>query len=109
MRTAQVCRLRLDFEQFSLAGPVVDDFEDVSDGVVRNLHSMVGQCVEDSLAVAGGEGPSPPLLCGQLAGQHLYTRCGPAPPPASLGPGGATVSLQLGDSPARRQVTASSN
>lgn len=39
----QVCSLRLDLEQFTLEGPVVDDFADVVDGVVRNLHSIVGQ------------------------------------------------------------------
>ena len=32
------------------------------------------QCTEDTLSISPAEGPAPPLLCGNLTGQHIYTR-----------------------------------
>ena len=68
-----VCRLRLDFESFSLTGPLEDNFPNAVDGVVKNSHSIVGQCLSDNLVVSSAEGPSPPMICGQNTGQHMYT------------------------------------
>ena len=70
---ADVCQLRLDFETFTLAGPQEDDFVNAVDSVVKNSHSIVGQCLSDNLVVAASEGVSPPIICGENSGQHMYT------------------------------------
>ena len=44
-----VCKLRLDFESFSLTGPLEDNFTNAVDSVVKNSHSIVGQCLGDTL------------------------------------------------------------
>ena len=43
-----VCKLRLDFESFSLTGPLEDNFTNAVDSVVKNSHSIVGQCLSDT-------------------------------------------------------------
>ena len=43
-----VCKLRLDFESFSLTGPLEDNFTNAVDSVVKNSHSIVGQCLGDT-------------------------------------------------------------
>ena len=43
-----VCQLRLDFESFSLTGPLEDNFTNAVDSVVKNSHSIVGQCLSDT-------------------------------------------------------------
>ena len=41
--------------------------------VLYCLHCHI-QCTEDTLSISPAEGPAPPLLCGNLTGQHIYTR-----------------------------------
>ena len=45
---SSVCQLRLDFESFSLTGPLEDNFTNAVDSVVKNSHSIVGQCLSDT-------------------------------------------------------------
>jgi len=52
----------LDFETFSLRGPTAVAGE--VDG---------GACVLDALIFQGAAGPTPPIICGQNAGQHGRT------------------------------------
>ena len=66
------------------------------DGVCRcDCLILVGQCVWDSLVVVAADGYSPPLLCGENAGQHLYT---------GLVAGCASVTLHLSSAPHSRAV-----
>ena len=69
----EVCRLRLDFENLVLTGPQEDNFTSAVDSVVKNSHSLVGQCLSDSLVIVPSEGQAPPIICGTNTGQHLYT------------------------------------
>nr|XP_050048887.2 uncharacterized protein LOC126545165 [Dermacentor andersoni] len=56
----EVCQLRLDFVQFSLAPP-------------RATGARAGLCDDDVFTVATGLGSTTyPALCGQNAGQHMY-------------------------------------
>ncbi|KAF7492136.1 hypothetical protein SSS_05422 [Sarcoptes scabiei] len=54
-----VCQLRLDFEEFSLAQPDEN-----------------GQCTTDSFMVRTTVGERLPILCGENNGQHLYVDMG---------------------------------
>ncbi|KAF2367174.1 CUB domain [Trinorchestia longiramus] len=54
-----VCQLRLDFQEFVLAGPETTD----------NL------CVNDRFSVSGGT--TTPSICGVNTGQHMYVTLGP--------------------------------
>ena len=69
----EVCTLRLDFESLVLTGPQEDNYTSAVDSVVKNSHSLVGQCLSDSLVIAPSEGQAPPIICGLNTGQHLYT------------------------------------
>ncbi|GIY53721.1 CUB domain-containing protein [Caerostris extrusa] len=54
-----VCQLRLDFEEFSLAQP-----------------DILGLCTKDSFMVRTTVGERLPILCGENRGQHLYIDMG---------------------------------
>ncbi|XP_035205780.1 uncharacterized protein LOC118180828 [Stegodyphus dumicola] len=54
-----VCQLRLDFEEFSLAQP-----------------DRLGLCTKDSFMVRTTVGERLPILCGENRGQHLYINMG---------------------------------
>ena len=90
-----ICKLRLDFESLSLTGPLKDTFENAVDSVVKNSHSIVGQCLGDSFIVASAEGSSPPIICGENSGQHMYT---------SLVRGCAFISVYIGTAEFQRSV-----
>ena len=70
--SSDVCKLRLDFESFTLTGPLEDTFTDVSESIIKDQHSIIGTCLNDNFVVAPAEGPSPPLICGENTGQHMY-------------------------------------
>ena len=66
-------QLRLDMESFSLSGPLEDTEGDATLTTVKTSHSVVGQCQQDRFIVTAAEGPSPPVICGENTGQHMYT------------------------------------
>ena len=68
-----VCKLRLDFVSLTLTGPQEDNYTSAVDSVVKNSHSIVGQCLSDTMIIVPGEGPAPPIICGENSGQHVYT------------------------------------
>ena len=71
-RDSGVCKLRLDFESLTLTGPQEDNYTSAVDSVVKNSHSIVGQCLSDTLIIVPSEGPAPPVICGENSGQHMY-------------------------------------
>lgn len=95
-RDNDVCRVRLDFESFTLAGPFQDTAADVVDTAVKNRHSIVGECLEDLFVVTSAEGPSPPVICGENTGQHMYT---------SVRDGCAQIYVKTGVSTVQRSIS----
>ncbi|XP_059098986.1 uncharacterized protein LOC131893072 isoform X2 [Tigriopus californicus] len=64
---SSVCRLRLDFESFSLLGTGnTEEFLDPNPG---------GQC-RDMFTVSSNTGNTLPTICGQNTGQHIYVEMG---------------------------------
>ena len=55
-----------------MLGPQDDNYTNAVDSVVKNSHSIVGQCLSDTLVIVPAEGPAPPVICGQNSGQHMY-------------------------------------
>ena len=47
--------LRLDFVSFTLTGPQEDNYTSAVDSVVKNSHSIVGQCLSDTMIIVPGE------------------------------------------------------
>jgi len=69
-----ICRIKFDFLDFTLAGPNsgVGTFTDVgSNGLaVQNLQE-VGRCVTDQFQIVSPSGRSSPLICGENDNQHM--------------------------------------
>ncbi|XP_059091118.1 uncharacterized protein LOC131886736 [Tigriopus californicus] len=63
-----ICRVRLDFMTFSIAGPQVGT---TSDTGLLDVGDAIGDCLTDSFQVALGEGASPGEICGFNTGQHM--------------------------------------
>merc|ERR1712223_225254 len=75
--SSSICRIRLDFEQFTLAGPYVW----TSGGVVTEGGAM-GKCQTDTFSATGSLGGSP-VICGGNQNQHMFvdtdgTKCSTA-------------------------------
>ncbi|TRY76323.1 hypothetical protein TCAL_15909 [Tigriopus californicus] len=67
--TPDVCRIRLDFTTFSIAGPQVGT---TFDGAAPlNIGNAIGECSTDSFAMTLSEGHSPSPICGFNTGQHM--------------------------------------
>ena len=64
--TTSVCRIKFDFEDFTLAGPrtgtVTDTASPSSNG------DAIGDCLTDRFSITGGIGT--PVICGTNTGQH---------------------------------------
>jgi len=60
-----VCRIRLDFETFTIAGPLVFT------GNAANLAGGAGNCVTDTFVATGSLGGSP-VICGANQNQHMF-------------------------------------
>jgi len=69
--TTDICKLRLDFETFTIAGPftggALADF--VANPAFAQSHSA-GRCIYDSFTITGAIGMN--TLCGHNTDQHIY-------------------------------------
>ena len=63
--SSDICQIRLDFDSLVLSP-------------ASATTGTVGLCTDDSLSLSNPGGPSPPLLCGTLTGQHLYLQASAA-------------------------------
>ncbi|KAK2724432.1 hypothetical protein QYM36_001070, partial [Artemia franciscana] len=81
--SADICQLRLDFQEFVISQPDSSTFETMG-------ANFQGQCVTDSFTVSGGSNPIP-VLCGTNTGQHMYVDM-------TTGGGSFTLSFSLGAS-----------
>jgi len=83
--TTDVCKLRIDFSAFSIYTPWTSLVTStgvsgyVPQGVVVNLLDgiILGDCLVDQLMVTGPGVPTPPIMCGSGAGQHMYVDASP--------------------------------
>jgi len=70
--SASICKLRLDFETFSIAGPFTGGT--LATFVANPLFpqgAMAGKCIYDSFTIQGTRGQIN-TLCGYNTGQHIY-------------------------------------
>lgn len=67
--SSDVCRIRLDFLTFSIAGPQVGTTSDAT--APLNVGNAIGECITDSFVVAMSESPSTSPICGFNTGQHM--------------------------------------
>jgi len=74
-----ICRLRLDFDSFTIAGPstLTVTTVNVINGQVVNggtaTHSGATQCATDVFSVSNpGGASSPPTICGSNSNEHMY-------------------------------------
>lgn len=77
-----ICQLRLDFSKFDISQPSVQASLDPAmfnfklfNGVVGPAGldvSTMGQCLTDTFSVTSPGSPTPPIICGDNNGQHMY-------------------------------------
>ncbi|TRY62166.1 hypothetical protein TCAL_13661, partial [Tigriopus californicus] len=66
--SSNICRIRLDFTSFSIAGPTVGTAS--TRAQIINGGS-IGDCTTDTFSVTAPEGMSSPVICGFNTGQHM--------------------------------------
>eukprot|EP00094_Tigriopus_californicus_P002403 TCALIF_02321-PA protein Name:"Protein of unknown function" AED:0.02 eAED:0.02 QI:56/0.87/0.66/1/0.75/0.88/9/60/293 len=62
-----VCRIRLDFLQHTLVGPVIGTTE----SGIEDSGNAIGDCITDTFSVKNPRAKSPPDICGFNNGQHM--------------------------------------
>lgn len=67
--STDVCKLKIDFEAFSISGPFTVPIVTTLNGGADN---KVGDCVTDALSITNPGGVAPPVICGLNTGQHIY-------------------------------------
>ncbi|XP_059097732.1 uncharacterized protein LOC131892026 [Tigriopus californicus] len=74
-----ICQLRLDFDQFQIAGPstvslsvtkLVNGNPSAAANAIPN--AILGQCITDQFQVTSGSGVTPPVICGINTNQHVF-------------------------------------
>eukprot|EP00094_Tigriopus_californicus_P011923 TCALIF_11518-PA protein Name:"Protein of unknown function" AED:0.17 eAED:0.17 QI:15/0.71/1/1/0.57/0.75/8/59/249 len=60
-----ICRIRLDFQSFDIAGPTSDMIADAT-GL-----TSIGDCLSDSFSFTAPGGLGSPIICGFNTGQHM--------------------------------------
>ncbi len=67
-----VCRIRLDFETFVIAGPAVGTVSDYDPTTDNEVYAgAIGDCVTDTFTFTSPGRTAPPLICGFNSGQHM--------------------------------------
>ncbi|XP_059097284.1 uncharacterized protein LOC131891672 [Tigriopus californicus] len=74
-----ICQLRLDFDQFLIAGPSTSlvAVSNHKEGVVGAAAAtkpvtLASRCLTDTFSVTSPTGQSPPSICGINTGEHMY-------------------------------------
>jgi len=76
--STNICKLRLDFDSFTIAGPSTLTVTSVLllNGQVVNegtaTHSGATQCATDVFSVSNPGGVAPPTICGSNSNEHMY-------------------------------------
>jgi len=73
-QSSDVCQLRLDFETFTLSNPVDDATRTIGEALADDTqgYSRAGACDTDFFSVSTPNAHSPPLICGENTGLHMY-------------------------------------
>ncbi|XP_059079183.1 uncharacterized protein LOC131877512 isoform X2 [Tigriopus californicus] len=67
----EICRIRLDFITFSIAGPVAGTTVTKAAGAISTLGGAIGDCTKDSFSVTSPGQSGSPVICGFNSGQHM--------------------------------------
>jgi len=77
-----ICQLRLDFSKFDISQPSVQASLDPAEIALTLLNGVIGptglavtnmgQCLTDSFTVTAPGSPTPPVICGDNNGEHMY-------------------------------------
>lgn len=70
---SDICQLRLDFENFAIAGPAVTD---ELDPVATDGTTLLGTNCGDQMLVTLSSNQLIPIICGTMSGSHLYVDMG---------------------------------
>ncbi|TRY74498.1 hypothetical protein TCAL_12450 [Tigriopus californicus] len=66
-----ICRLRFDFTNFNINGPVTASaISDVDLSAATTLGGAIGDCTTDTFTITAPGNFAPPLICGFNSGQH---------------------------------------
>jgi len=70
---SSICRIRYDFTEHTLAGPVLvtNQFADAAAAANSYLAGASGHCTSDSFSIINSGGASSPIICGENKGQHM--------------------------------------
>ncbi|XP_059078349.1 uncharacterized protein LOC131876855 [Tigriopus californicus] len=67
-----ICRLRFDFTNFNINGPVTASaISDVDLSAATTLGGAIGDCTTDTFTITAPGNFAPPLICGFNSGQHM--------------------------------------
>ncbi|XP_059078272.1 uncharacterized protein LOC131876798 isoform X2 [Tigriopus californicus] len=69
-QSSDICRIRLDFTTFSIAGPAVGTTS-AGDPIPEGKGGSIGDCNVDSFSVTAPGYKSSPVVCGFNSGQHM--------------------------------------
>ncbi|XP_059088976.1 uncharacterized protein LOC131885067 isoform X2 [Tigriopus californicus] len=67
--SADICRIRLDFTTFSIAGPVTGSV--IDSNALEDNGGTVGDCLMDSFTLTSPGNQASPVICGFNTGQHM--------------------------------------
>ncbi|XP_059088780.1 uncharacterized protein LOC131884901 [Tigriopus californicus] len=90
--SSNICRIRLDFASFSIAGPAVGT---TSATAGQNQGGAIGDCVTDSFSVTSPGNTASPVICGFNTGQHMIMDASDKCHKASFDFGGIVTSRQF--------------
>jgi len=98
--SSDVCRIRFDFTQFSLAGPF--SYVGTQNGASNMMTALdgaggaIGDCQIDTFSITGTKNSGTPIICGENTGQHVFVDSdGKACHTINLGIGTATATRSL--------------
>ncbi|TRY74784.1 hypothetical protein TCAL_15571, partial [Tigriopus californicus] len=69
-QSSDICRIRLDFTTFSIAGPAIGTTS-TGTSIPEDKGGSVGDCNVDSFSVTAPGYKSSPVVCGFNSGQHM--------------------------------------
>lgn len=89
-----VCRIRFDFTQFTLASPSLAGNGGANTAAANSVTGeALGDCNTDTFSITGSNGGSP-VICGENGNQHMILDSGEGCSKVNFGIGGATNTRQ---------------
>jgi len=69
---SNICRIRLDFTLFNIAGPVLGTVVAAAGDPATTTGGAIGTCNRDTFSVSSPGNLATPIICGLNTGQHLF-------------------------------------